>query len=668
MNVTNKILAMMLILILIPFTVFGAAQDDGRTYFTVKAFCANTDNAVTNEYATGQISVSLTDGLYVKSEDYYDDGAYFEYALSAGWIESNITGLLTVVTVDLPITGTGAIGDPLDIDSSIAGYGLSMTTDIIDVNTGSGIYIDGSDSVAVGWNDRAGHTLDFDVATLAADTTLEWPDIVDGGFLQVATGGAMSWDTSPLTGCCSLDETYDASTSTEKRIVADDGSVVILGSEVIYTSAIGSLFEVFDSSANNILYVGPEEVVVNSDQKSGGDLIWRSISHNFALIGDASANCVSIVPTEYLGDVDTQGHMYYSNGGGEYYHVYYPDAGARTDGGLAWPTDTPVAGESLIVTSVDGSNVVTSEWSAATLDAAYDAGNTIDYTGASGAGDAVILSVATAEDPDYFLTMLHDELAAYTFATEADNNIFRIFDETGNATHFFGGMNGNVTLNSNQESTGDLVWKSLNYSGAITADASADVLTVVIPEYLGTADTQGYLYFEDGDGEYALVTAEDVTTSYELRLPAIAGTAGQVPYVSSAAANQSQLGFTNNYRTPYAWGTEEQIQAMAGTELKSNFITVLPIAQAGTITRIECYVHTWAVMNATDTLTVTLSYGTLGALSTTTSTSTTGATCTFGTDKSLAVTQGQVLSVKAAVSADDIVAGMTVVVTVDGVS
>ena len=186
MNTTNKVL-MLILLVMIPFAVLAASQDDGRTYFTVNQFCANTDNAVTNEYATGQMSVSLTDGLYVKSEAYDDDGAYYEYAISTGYINDVVT-----VNTALPVIGDGSVGDPIDISTAIAGYGLSMTTNIIDVNTGSGLYIDG-DNVVAGWSDRASHIMSLDVATLAADTTYTWPDVpvANGYVITVDTDGAM---------------------------------------------------------------------------------------------------------------------------------------------------------------------------------------------------------------------------------------------------------------------------------------------------------------------------------------------------------------------------------------------------------------------------------------------------------------------------------------------
>jgi hypothetical protein len=99
--------------------------------------------------------------------------------------------------------------------------------------------------------------------------------------------------------------------------------------------------------------------------------------------------------------------------------------------------------------------------------------------------------------------------------------------------------------------------------------------------------------------------------------------------------------------------------------LLSNGVAALSIAHAGTIVRIEAYVASWITVVATDTLTVILEYGTLGGTATTTITSTDGAEATFGADKSIAVSQGDILKATTTISDNDTVAGVTVVVTIE---
>ena len=98
--------------------------------------------------------------------------------------------------------------------------------------------------------------------------------------------------------------------------------------------------------------------------------------------------------------------------------------------------------------------------------------------------------------------------------------------------------------------------------------------------------------------------------------------------------------------------------------LLSNGVDTLPVTHSGVITRIEAFAQAWITVVATDTLTVILEYGPIGATSTTTITSTAGAQATFGADKAIAIDQGDILKVTTTISDNDTVTGVSCNVTI----
>jgi len=145
------------------------------------------DEAYTGQWGYGNLIMEFDDTDFGVTSAF--DGT------DSKWIIDLSDSVTASVWVDDPVTGSGTVTDPLDILSSIAGYGLSMTTNIMDINTGDGLYIDGSDNLAVGWGDGAGHKLYFDTDTLDSDRTFTWNDPVADGYLKTDASGNLSFDT-----------------------------------------------------------------------------------------------------------------------------------------------------------------------------------------------------------------------------------------------------------------------------------------------------------------------------------------------------------------------------------------------------------------------------------------------------------------------------------------
>ena len=171
------------------FALLGSnTQDDGRTYFTIKQGSVNEIGSGYGSDGTGTPFNYDGTGFYrfefpvgaVSNSEYSDDGIWYELGgLGIG------DGTLTTVYVDLPVTGDGTSTTPIDIDSSIAGYGLSMTTNIMDVNTGDGIGITDDNVVFVStevgtttWGTAGAEiTWTFDTSE-GTDPTMTWGDIL----------------------------------------------------------------------------------------------------------------------------------------------------------------------------------------------------------------------------------------------------------------------------------------------------------------------------------------------------------------------------------------------------------------------------------------------------------------------------------------------------------
>lgn len=250
--------------------------------------------------------------------------------------------------------------------------------------------------------------------------------------------------------------------------------------------------------------------------------------------------------------------------------------GTATHGGTTYPASVPGSDYSFLMGYVDGS----SEWSAVlpigmipTLDAVYDSGNTIDYTGASTSADAVILSVVTGEDPGNFLKMYFDTKSCFEFQTDND---FIIYNSNGNQAHLLNG-NGTTIFNIQENSLNNLQWNGLD--SYIFADASADCVSIVPTEYIGDADTAGTIYLADGSANYTRWSQNAMSADVKLSWPtAVPGSntyfAGGIPDIDGVY----QTVWTEPAGTNYIFKT---FDCASGTDPVADSTTDTMILAAG---------------------------------------------------------------------------------------
>jgi hypothetical protein len=232
----------------------------------------------------------------------------------------------------------------------------------------------------------------------------------------------------------------------------------------------------------------------------------------------------------------------------------------------------PVSGD--ILTSADGK---VNEWVNRTtvccdLDEAYDAGNTIDYTGATTLADAILLTATTANNPDEFIIGFMDGAGVFDFGT-----------------------NGYLGLNLREVSTGDFRWFSENQSGtpALFCDASADAVSLVGTEFYSDCTTT-YIEHLLACNEY------DIT--------------GKTPHAGDYLGVASVSGDTAavDWITPPAVDTNTQVYSLSAavpltiTTSYAQFGLNQPVLQAGTALSIGVTVSTWTVATGADTLSVAL--------------------------------------------------------------
>jgi hypothetical protein len=232
--------------------------------------------------------------------------------------------------------------------------------------------------------------------------------------------------------------------------------------------------------------------------------------------------------------------------------------------------------------------------------------------------------------------------------------------DASTATVFvLGTVNGEASFNTQQNAVGDFVWASQNHANGMYGDSSANTISVVGTDfYIGDTDTQTDLLLADGSANYVTIDIPAIGTDWAFTLPADDGDAGE--FLQTDGSGNGSWEPDNNNMT-YCFGSANP----APVTLLSNGVDTLPVAVAGTITRIQVYVNEWNVVGAADTLTCTITYGALGATSTTTATSKAGAQTTFGADKSIAISQGHILQAAMATSDDDDILTFTVVVVID---
>ena len=119
-----------------------------QSYSTVNSIAFNEESSQgNNPFWFGNISVVMNDttypGLFIVEDAYFPTGVYVELGINPSLWGGGGGGGLTSVWTDDPIDGDGTPGDPIDLSTSVAGNGLSMTANSIDVEVTPPIEIDG---------------------------------------------------------------------------------------------------------------------------------------------------------------------------------------------------------------------------------------------------------------------------------------------------------------------------------------------------------------------------------------------------------------------------------------------------------------------------------------------------------------------------------------------
>lgn len=403
------LITFLLILLLMAPLYAVNEQDEGVLYYNINAASINTDNATFNAYGTGNLSVSVTDGIYVKNSTYTDDVLYYELAISAGAIEGAIvpgddTEVIFndggVFGADADFTWNKATG-VLTMSDGGASISIDGINDTITA-TGGLLGFDDEDLMTEGefwWVETGGggnYTGFTAPAALTGDTIYTWMDGFPAGtyLLQSTNGGVWTWtDPATLPSATDLDAAYDNGNIIDYSGATDQDDAIILavitaddpGTNIwlkfdggtvgrwysngqIVASSVYNLGGTIGMTSSHLI-VGTSEILACSGEalfnsgNNNNDLIWDSINHNGALRGDASADTISIVGTEvYIGDVDTQTPLLLADGSANYVAVDVPALAA--DWTWTFPVDDGAAGE-VLTTPGDGTTLT---WTAKTTD------------------------------------------------------------------------------------------------------------------------------------------------------------------------------------------------------------------------------------------------------------------------------------------------------------
>jgi hypothetical protein len=159
-----------------------------------------------------------------------------------------------------------------------------------------------------------------------------------------------------------------------------------------------------------------------------------------------------------------------------------------------------------------------------TLDQVYDAGNLIDYTGASTSADAVILSAGSGEDPDYFIRMLMDGNPYITFST-ATATVWTAGNLT--ADQFLSiGTSGVINEGGGAN---DFRVETDGFTNGLLSSGLNNTVTFGVPSTIvGDVDTAGTLYIADGSGNYVGLHIPAIGADWNWAFPTDDGNANEV--------------------------------------------------------------------------------------------------------------------------------------------
>lgn len=147
-----------------------------------------------------------------------------------------------------------------------------------------------------------------------------------------------------------------------------------------------------------------------------------------------------------------------------------------------------------------------------------------------------------------------------------------------------------------------------------------DVANIGLGITVGGA-SEGYVRFEDGDGEAIIMLARDVATVVDFDIDVLGAlTDGYLLGVNDLGGDDWELTIvdpstlggdinTNNYGfTAPAWPDSSE------TDLAAGAVVYWPLTISGTITNVSVYLQTWNLTDAVDTIAIKVYYGGPGAL------------------------------------------------------
>lgn len=140
MKQENGVTLVMIVWGILLFVLIGPVMADyGRGSTIVREWTSIDGSTYESEVCFGDIENQAGDGIFVSTvevEEVNFVGARHRWSIDPVWLAAHT---VSTVYTDLPVTGDGTAVSPIDIDSSIAGYGLTMTTNYIDVEAGYGL-------------------------------------------------------------------------------------------------------------------------------------------------------------------------------------------------------------------------------------------------------------------------------------------------------------------------------------------------------------------------------------------------------------------------------------------------------------------------------------------------------------------------------------------------
>lgn len=330
MNKIATILVMIAIMILAPTMALGVDQ----AYHTTLGFRGKGDESAQSQWTYGNLEFVWDDTDFIVTSAFTSTGGIFTIDLETG-----AGGALTTVWTSEPISGNGT-----------AGNAVTMTGDKGDITATAG-------TIAI--DDDAVDDTDIDVGTGAGQiNTADITELTNLYYTDERSEDALG---AALRDTATVNATYTDASSEFTWDVLLTGIIGGSDSHVQYNN--GGVFGgeadfVWDDTNNQLIIGAPASTAVHLDLIVDGE---------GAYVGSIySGDDVHIGYSGISGLGEALGTAYWYNGGGEDFEVWYPDLNPGIDAGMAWPTDAPLGGNALMVTSVDLNGNAIANWTTPT--------------------------------------------------------------------------------------------------------------------------------------------------------------------------------------------------------------------------------------------------------------------------------------------------------------